>query len=381
MKPIVEATEEYESWLAEAIPLLSEDLIYKHDRMADDQFEFMRATFYRWMQLFPSYCAELNDAPEVLSVGDLHTDNFGTWRDIEARLVYGINDFDEAHPLPYTCDLVRLATSACIALNVEFEPTDEKAVAVPILAGYRAGLKCGGKPFVLAEDNVRLRDLLFENIKDFEKFWKKLEELPTETQPLPMPAVSALDEAMPLPNLSYRTAHRRAGLGSLGRRRWVRLIDLDRANAARETKELMASAVVWAAGGKSSLEHYYPEIISKAVRSPDPFLRLFENWVVRRLSPDYTRVELDQIDKSDLNIILYSMGWETANIHIGSGKDAVKKVRKDLKKREDNWLGKASQTMLEPTAQDFADWQKYWLTHDKLNKRPGQAFSKTSSSD
>ena len=31
-----------------------------------------------------------------LSVGDLHVENFGTWRDSEGRLIWGINDFDEA---------------------------------------------------------------------------------------------------------------------------------------------------------------------------------------------------------------------------------------------------------------------------------------------
>ena len=54
-------------------------------------------------------------APRALAVGDLHVENFGTWRDVEGRLIWGINDFDEAWRLPYTNDLVRLATSALLA--------------------------------------------------------------------------------------------------------------------------------------------------------------------------------------------------------------------------------------------------------------------------
>src|SRR5262249_42198182 len=195
---------DYESWLADAIPLIKDDLKYKHKRMADDLFEFMRATFYRWMQLWPSYCDDLNSAPQVLAVGDLHTDNFGTWRDVEARLVWGINDFDEAYPLPYTLDLVRLATSACMALDVDYESKTEEDVAGPILAGYKAGLKSGGRPFVLAEDNGWLRDLMLENLKYPEKFWKKFDELPDETKPLPYPAELALKDAMPQSGLCYR---------------------------------------------------------------------------------------------------------------------------------------------------------------------------------
>jgi uncharacterized protein (DUF2252 family) len=40
-------------------------------------------------------------------VGALHVENFGTWRDIEARPIWGINDFDEATTLAYTNDLIR----------------------------------------------------------------------------------------------------------------------------------------------------------------------------------------------------------------------------------------------------------------------------------
>ena len=58
-------------------------------------------------------------SPEVLAVGDLHVENFGTWRDIEGRLIWGINDFDEVGRMPYTIDLVRLAASAHIAIDTE----------------------------------------------------------------------------------------------------------------------------------------------------------------------------------------------------------------------------------------------------------------------
>ena len=52
---------------------------------------------------------------ESLAIGDLHVENFGTWRDKEGRLIWGVDDFDEAYSLPYTHDLVRLAASAEIA--------------------------------------------------------------------------------------------------------------------------------------------------------------------------------------------------------------------------------------------------------------------------
>ena len=43
------------------------------------------------------------------------SENFGTWRDAEGRLIWGVNDFDEAARMPYALDIVRLATSAVLA--------------------------------------------------------------------------------------------------------------------------------------------------------------------------------------------------------------------------------------------------------------------------
>jgi uncharacterized protein (DUF2252 family) len=106
---IVQATRSYEDWITHRIRVIKGDLRKKHEAMAHDAFSFLRATFYRWAQLFPRLCPGLNGAPFVLSVGDLHVENFGTWRDIEGRLVWGVNDFGEAFPLPYTADLTRLA--------------------------------------------------------------------------------------------------------------------------------------------------------------------------------------------------------------------------------------------------------------------------------
>ena len=78
---IKKATKKYEAWLAKHISVVSADLALKHTRMAEDSFQFLRATFYRWMQLWDKVCPDLARAPRVLAVGDLHVENFGTWRE------------------------------------------------------------------------------------------------------------------------------------------------------------------------------------------------------------------------------------------------------------------------------------------------------------
>src|SRR5574337_1367356 len=113
---IRKATKKYEAWLARHLTLVEADLELKHQRMVEDAFPFLRATFYRWAQLWPKICPGLANAPSVLAVGDLHVENFGTWCDLEGRLIWGVNDFDEAYPMAYTNDLVRLAVSAHLAI-------------------------------------------------------------------------------------------------------------------------------------------------------------------------------------------------------------------------------------------------------------------------
>ena len=86
---IVKATKQYEDWLRLHIQIVGPDLRFKHEQMAAALFPFFRATFYRWLQVWPEECAELDPVPHILSVGDLHVENFGTWRDSDGRLVWG----------------------------------------------------------------------------------------------------------------------------------------------------------------------------------------------------------------------------------------------------------------------------------------------------
>src|SRR5580765_5579584 len=186
------ATKEYESWLAKQIPLIPGDLDRKHSAMAKDVFSFLRATFYRWMQLWPEVCRASDDAPQVLGVGDLHIENFGTWRDVEGRLVWGVNDFDEAAELPFAIDLVRLAASAILAIGAGHLSLKAKDVCAQILDGYHKSLVEHGHPFVLEEEHKWLRQIAFSELRDPVVFWNKMEKLPRMTKEIPPSARDAL---------------------------------------------------------------------------------------------------------------------------------------------------------------------------------------------
>ncbi len=353
---IRKATVAYETWLASHISLIRSDLKLKHDRMKDGPFSFLRATFYRWAQLWPELCSELAPAPEVLSAGDLHVENFGTWRDAEGRLVWGVNDFDEARPLPYTQDLVRLAASANLAIAENNLAIDSQGAADAILEGYAEGIATGGRPFVLAEHHKALRAMAVERLKNPGKFWEKLEKS-SPVRNIPRGAAKALSRALPESGLRCRIVHRIAGLGSLGRQRFVAIADWHGGKIAREVKVLAPSACVWAQEGKGSTKILYQQILDSSIRCADPFVKVKKRRIVRRLAPDCSRIELASLPKEREEArLLHAMGFETANVHLGSGRSRA--IQNDLKKRQHGWLHHAARQMADAVTQDWEDWRK-----------------------
>jgi hypothetical protein len=78
--------------------------------------------------------------------------------------------------------------------------------------------------------------------------------------------------------------------------------------------------------------------------------------LVYRLSPYCSRIDLVSSPRQrDAMRLLYAMGWETANVHLGS-KRAVEAVRRDLAKRQTAWLRSASTAMVKATYRDWEDW-------------------------
>lgn len=355
---ILQATTAYETWLKQRIPLLNTDLRLKHHRMAESAFAFLRATFYRWVQLWPKVCPELAKAPALLGIGDLHVENLGTWRDREGRLIWGINDFDEVAPMPYTVDLVRLAASAQLAIKENDLSCDPADACAAILAGYCDGLRKGGGPFVLAEGHHWLRELAVARLRDPGIFWRKLEQFPTVQSGLPPNIERVLKRALPAPNLDFRVVHRQSGLGSLGRRRFTALGEWCGGLVAREAKELTASAWHWGEGERARPSTLYQRAMDQAVRVSDPFVSVSGSWLIRRLAPDCSRIQLASLPKTrDELKLLAAMGWETSNIHLGTGR-AVRQVLKDLSRRPGKWLRKAADAMVRATLDDWATWRR-----------------------
>jgi uncharacterized protein (DUF2252 family) len=95
----------------------------KFRKMALSAFAFYRGTaalFYHDLTTHPRFGSKRGGpylderTSRVWIHGDLHAENFGTYMDSHGRLVFNVNDFDEAYVGPFTWDLQRFAASVAL---------------------------------------------------------------------------------------------------------------------------------------------------------------------------------------------------------------------------------------------------------------------------
>jgi hypothetical protein len=286
-------------------------------------------------------------------VGDIHLENFGTWRDADGRLVWGVNDFDEAAEMPFAIDLVRLATSALLAKPDR--AIGARGISAAILEGYAQGLDAPNA-IVLDRDWAWLRELVVVSEEARAKFWKKIEK--ADYTPAPKRYVEALASAMPEGKLAMRTAPRTAGTGSLGRPRWIGVADWRGAPVVREVKVILASA--WPPGRPCTGAEQAMRNDAAArgkYRANDPWYRLKANLLARRLSPNNRKLEA-QGGSIDLLTpdMLRAMGLELANVHLGTGNRRAA-IQRDLERRESDWLRTNAKQAAAAVTRDYQDWK------------------------
>lgn len=373
---IFESTAAYERWLRKRLggDVVKKDLAEKHRKMAADPFKFLRATYWRWAEVIFSACPELRDAPPVLAVGDIHLENFGSWRDREGRLVWGVNDYDEAAEMPYPLDLVRLATSAVLAHP---ERRAAGAMCAFILDGYRRGL-VRPEPFVLDHDYEWLRRKVVVPETQRQRFWDKIAVASEnrEEKSVPRRYAKALAAALPDADIPLTYSPRSAGTGSLGRARWVAYGTWLGGPVVREAKAVVQSAWTRVHGGARRSRS--AEIASGRYRAPDPWYALDGAILVRRLSPNNHKIEVPSnraerrsegfLRKADFvdGRILAAMGQELAAIHLGTA-NRRKAISADLAARAEDWLMQATLR----AAGVVRDEHRQWKTAFRASERSG----------
>ncbi|MDD1537198.1 MULTISPECIES: DUF2252 domain-containing protein [unclassified Bradyrhizobium] len=360
-RSFLDDNKEFERWLRSECKVVARDLEEKHKRMKDDPFVFLRATFFRWARRIEAICPELKDAPRVPSIGDTHIENFGTWRDVEGRLVWGVNDFDEAAIMAYPFDLVRLATSARLAPKAKkrkaraMTHVGNGGAAKAILDGYKKGLT-RPRPSLLDEQASWMRAYVACTDDERQEFWDEVGKYP-RAKPRP-PVAAALRSKLP-PDASFgRFARRVAGAGSLGRPRFVAIAEWRGGQVVREAKALVPSAWDWAHDKHGKLR--FLDLATGPYRAPDPHLTLERQsgFVIRRLAPDSRKINLGDHANMEVELdLLNVMGFDIGAIHAAGG--APERIAADLRKRDDNWLHAAAKAAAAFVEGDFREWRRH----------------------
>jgi hypothetical protein len=327
----------------------------KHKKMSGGPFAFLRGTYFRWAKTIEQLCTELEGAPNVLAVGDIHIENFGTWRNVDQRLVWGINDFDEAARMPYAFDLVRLVTSARLAT----EEVKKKKIAEAVLNGYRRGLE-KRRATLLDQEQTWMNDFLRTTEDERLDFGIELETLQVQAvwkaSEVPARARRSLIEALPK-DLKAKFVTRKAGVGSLGRFRFVAIAKWHNALVVREAKAQLPSAWDWA-HGKPDAKSRLVDAAWSCSRSPDPYLQADGHFVIRRLAADTNKINVEDLAPHALQADLFeAMGSDLGAFH-ASNQDDVHAIKKDLNRRDNDWLDDAADAAEEQVLADFAEWEQ-----------------------
>jgi hypothetical protein len=372
MRDIVKSTRAFEAWMRKRTDVSRRLLKKKHRRMAEGAFPFLRATFYRWVEQWPDVCPWLAKRHDdvLLAVGDLHVENFGVWRDSRNRLVWGVNDFDDACELPFTSDLVRLATSVLLAADAAKVETSANRVCALLLHGYRAGLRAGGRLILLSSGrHPALVTLTKDTQEEPKEFWK--EKLDPHTNPeidaaaLPKGVEDMFRASFPPGvSLSYREQRSPGGLGSLGRRRYTAVTpSRNGMRDAREAKALVPSAQYWSTG-RHRMPSQTATLLQHAIRIPDPFFQVHDAWLIRQFAPDIAKIEMPE-NAQDQRLalapaLLRLMGQETANVHLGSRTpEALQTLLDQVDRDTPQWFPAATERMAAATRKDHKGWAKH----------------------
>jgi uncharacterized protein (DUF2252 family) len=220
----------------------------KYQAMATDPFSFFRGTCHLFHQDWPVGAA-IDRTPQIWICGDLHLENFGTYKGIgsedlhlpKRQVYFGINDFDEAALAPVTRDLARLAVSILLVGKHIGLPKDERSeLATEMWDKYCNTVATGEVSTLSKADGIVGELLQTANDRQRPEFLRKyladdhsLQNIEDKLLPVPEPRRSqVLAVYQEWAALQSRPAfydcldikQRIAGLGSLGVDRYLLLI-------------------------------------------------------------------------------------------------------------------------------------------------------------
>ena len=144
----------------------AERLALKYRAMRADAFVFLRGSCHLFYADLPDRPL-LRKAPLAWICGDLHLENFGTYKGDNRLVYFDLNDFDEAALAPCTWELVRAATSILVAAGpLGLAANAAQALCRQYLNAYSEALANGKARWIDRDAAEGLLARLFDTLKD-----------------------------------------------------------------------------------------------------------------------------------------------------------------------------------------------------------------------
>ncbi|MFM6595005.1 MAG: DUF2252 domain-containing protein [Dolichospermum sp.] len=137
----------------------------KYKKLATDPFSFFRGTCHLFYEdLYEN--SGMNLAPLTWICGDLHLENFGSYKGNNRLVYFDINDFDEAVIAPCTWEIVRFITSIIVgSRSLGVDEKESLNLSELYLKAYAQALSKGKAKTVERETAKRLVKDLLESLK------------------------------------------------------------------------------------------------------------------------------------------------------------------------------------------------------------------------
>jgi uncharacterized protein (DUF2252 family) len=143
-----------------------ERLTLKYRAMRNSAFAFYRGTAHLFWEDAHAQRTSIPDAPRVWACGDLHFENFGSYRGANGLAYFDLNDFDEAALAPATWELARFVTSLYVAAPaLALDRSDATEVATSFLSSYQAALAKGKAQWIERATATGMVRTLFRQVK------------------------------------------------------------------------------------------------------------------------------------------------------------------------------------------------------------------------
>lgn len=375
-----------------------ERLALKYRKMQLDAFSFLRGTCHLFQQRLPDV-AILNEAPLAWICGDLHLENFGTFKAADGRVYFDVNDFDESTLAPVTRDLIHLLTSILVARKtLDIDRSESLALCHEFLQSYCQTL-AEGKAQALERDSAKgMVDQLLEKLErrsqqDFLDSRTVLEgkvrrlrvdgkktlavDAKQRSEVKAAMAAFANQQAEPEPFEMLDVARRIAGTGSLGIDRFVILVEGEGSpdqNRLLDLKESLPSSLP-STVAQPQWESQAHRIIAVQQRLRASELALLSplflrgrSFVLRELQPSEDRVALDECKKfSQIEGVIRSLAKVAATGHLrgSSWRDSASKADLLAFSARQDWQQKLIEMAQDCASQVKSDWRDFAADFDE----------------